>query len=45
MTVNRLEREQYLDHPLEDVFAFFAQAHFACTTTRRCRRRGTAPTG
>ncbi len=27
MTVRRLEREQYLDHPLQDVFAFFAEAH------------------
>jgi ligand-binding SRPBCC domain-containing protein len=27
VTVHRLEREQYLDHPREEVFAFFAQAH------------------
>jgi ligand-binding SRPBCC domain-containing protein len=27
VTVHRLEREQYLDRPLEEVFAFFAQAH------------------
>ena len=26
MAVHRLERRQYLDHPLEDVFAFFAEA-------------------
>jgi ligand-binding SRPBCC domain-containing protein len=27
VTVHRLQREQYLDHPLQEVFAFFAQAH------------------
>ena len=26
MAVHRLERRQYLEHPLEDVFAFFAEA-------------------
>ncbi len=26
MSIHRLEREQYLDHPLADVFAFFAKA-------------------
>lgn len=26
MTVHRLERRQYLDHPLDAVFAFFAEA-------------------
>ncbi len=26
MAVHRLERRQYLDHPLDEVFAFFAQA-------------------
>ena len=26
MTVHRLEREQYLEHPLDEVFAFFAEA-------------------
>jgi ligand-binding SRPBCC domain-containing protein len=27
VNIHRLEREQYLDHPLVDVFAFFAEAH------------------
>lgn len=27
MSVHRLEREQFLDHPLPEVFAFFAEAH------------------
>ncbi len=27
MKVHRLEREQFLSHPVEEVFAFFAEAH------------------
>ena len=27
MRIHRLEREQFLSHPVEEVFAFFAEAH------------------
>jgi hypothetical protein len=29
MAVHRLERRQYLEHPLDEVFAFFARRHAA----------------